>query len=49
MVFKIFCSIVDERIKLEGLTGSFEILPVTCFEDPKAAILTVKMLKGSRR
>jgi hypothetical protein len=48
--------LVDEKIKIKVLAWSFErnlllimkILPVTRFKDPKAAILTLNMLTGSR-
>jgi hypothetical protein len=45
--------LVDEKIKFKALACSFEItykkiLPVTRFKDPKAAILTLKMLTGNR-
>jgi hypothetical protein len=42
---------LNEKIKLEVLASSFEITSFekTFFKDPKAAILTLKMLTGSRR
>jgi hypothetical protein len=49
-----FFFLVDEKIKLIVLACSFvyllilKIPPVTRFKDPKAAILTLKMLTGSR-
>jgi hypothetical protein len=49
IVFMIFCLLVDEKLKIK-LACSFEILkilPVNHFKDPKAAILTLKMLSGS--
>jgi hypothetical protein len=46
---------LNEKIKLKVLAFFFvflltnlEILPVTRFKDPRAAILTLKMLTGSR-
>jgi hypothetical protein len=53
ILFTIFCFLIDENIKLKILACFFEItflniLSVTCFEDPKAAIMTQKMLTGSR-
>jgi hypothetical protein len=55
IVFTNFCFLVDVKIKIKTLTCSFEItvlildiLPVTRPTDPKAAILTLKMLSGSR-
>jgi hypothetical protein len=52
IVFPIFCFLGDEKIKLKAcslkLLNNFETLPVTRFKDPKAAILTLKMLTGSR-
>jgi hypothetical protein len=52
----LFASYLTEKIKLKVLACSFEIMyllflkifPVTRFKDPKAAILTLKMLTGSR-
>jgi hypothetical protein len=49
IVFKMFCFLVDEKIKMnnQNQSCSFEnlkILPVTRFKDPKAAILTLKIL-----
>jgi hypothetical protein len=47
------CCQVDEKIKLKVLAYFFEILtslkihPITRFKDPKAAILTLKMLPES--
>ncbi len=52
----IFYFRVDENIRLKDLSCFFEIkfllilkiLPITRFKDPKAAILTLNMLTGSR-
>jgi hypothetical protein len=46
-----FFSYLNEKIQLKVLASSNEILkilPVTRFKDPQAAILTLKMLTGSR-
>ncbi len=48
IVFAIFGFLVDEKIKLKVLSLILKILPVTDFKEPKAAILTLKMLIGSR-
>jgi hypothetical protein len=53
IVFMIFCLLVDEKLKIKlvcSLEITYEclkILPVNHFKDPKAAILTLKMLSGS--
>ena len=47
-VFNIFCFLADERIKLKILAFSFKNPSRTRFKDPEAAILTLKMLTGSR-
>jgi hypothetical protein len=46
-----FVSYLNEKIKLEVLASSFEITSFEkiFFKDPKAAILTLKMLTVSRR
>jgi hypothetical protein len=54
--FTIFCYLVDEKIKLKVLACSFEITLILkknpssnpLQEDPKAAILTLVMLTGTR-
>jgi hypothetical protein len=42
---------LNEKIKLKVLASSYEITSFekTFFKNPKAAILTLKMLTGSRR
>jgi hypothetical protein len=51
MVFTILCFLVDEYTKLKVLACSFEITNLnnpSLFKDSKAAIVTLKMLTGSR-
>jgi len=53
VVFTIFCFLFDEIDELKVLACSYDLLilkipSVTLLEDPKAAILTLKMLTGSR-
>jgi hypothetical protein len=49
IVYKKFCFSVDEKFKLKvNYLLIIKILRVTRFKDPKAAILTLKMLTGSR-
>ncbi len=53
IVSTIFFPYMNEKIKLKVLACSLyirilKILPLTCFNHPRAAILTLKMLTGSR-
>ncbi len=54
-VFTIFVALLMKKNQTQSfslaplkLLTSVEILLVTCFQDPKAVILTLKMLKGAQ-
>jgi hypothetical protein len=53
IVFTIFCFLKKSNSKflhapLKLLPKILKIPPITCFKDPKAAIVALKMLTGSR-